>query len=209
MKKVLAAFDLDGTLLKNNSSFSFCQYLKKVGYLTRTDLLYCASLYIRFLFFGLPLRELHVKAFKTFKGKSLSQLESYLPGFFSQQNSLIWNEPALNRLLTLQKEGASILVLSTSPLFLVKPIVEKININCVYGTEYATDKEGCLVELINLMDGKQKKNIFEQAAQGAFSMTFSDSDHDLPFLEASDHPVVVRPNRGLKKLALARSWEIL
>ena len=50
------------------------------------------------------------------------------------------------------------------------------------------------------------------AAQGynlAESYAYSDSITDLPMLEAVGHPVVVNPDRALRKEAIARGWPIL
>ncbi len=41
------------------------------------------------------------------------------------------------------------------------------------------------------------------------STAYSDSHSDLPFLEAVGHPVVVNPDRALRKVAQARGWPIL
>ena len=43
----------------------------------------------------------------------------------------------------------------------------------------------------------------------ARSYAYSDSITDLPMLEAVGHPVVVNPDRALRKEAVARGWPIL
>jgi HAD superfamily hydrolase (TIGR01490 family) len=43
----------------------------------------------------------------------------------------------------------------------------------------------------------------------AASTAYSDSHTDLPFLEAVGHPVVVNPDRRLRKIAAAREWPIM
>jgi phosphoserine phosphatase len=50
------------------------------------------------------------------------------------------------------------------------------------------------------------------AAQGydlGASYAYSDSITDLPMLEAVGHPVVVNPDRALRKEAITRQWPIL
>ena len=42
----------------------------------------------------------------------------------------------------------------------------------------------------------------------AESFAYSDSITDLPMLEAVGHPVVVNPDRDLRRIALERGWEI-
>ena len=38
---------------------------------------------------------------------------------------------------------------------------------------------------------------------------YSDSHTDLPFLEAVGHPVVVNPDRALRRIAAERDWPVL
>ena len=40
-------------------------------------------------------------------------------------------------------------------------------------------------------------------------IAYSDSMWDLPLLESADFPVAVCPDKKLKKLSLARGWEII
>jgi hypothetical protein len=43
----------------------------------------------------------------------------------------------------------------------------------------------------------------------AASTAYSDSETDLPFLEAVGNPVAVNPDRGLARIARERGWQIL
>ena len=38
---------------------------------------------------------------------------------------------------------------------------------------------------------------------------YSDSHTDLPFLEVVGHPVVVNPDRALRRIAAERAWPVL
>jgi phosphoserine phosphatase len=41
------------------------------------------------------------------------------------------------------------------------------------------------------------------------STAYSDSDSDLPFLEAAGNPIVVNPDRALRAVAAERGWPVL
>ena len=43
----------------------------------------------------------------------------------------------------------------------------------------------------------------------AASTAYSDSHTDLPFLETVGHPVVVNPDRALRRVAAERGWPVL
>ena len=49
----------------------------------------------------------------------------------------------------------------------------------------------------------------EEGLELATSTAYSDSHTDLPFLEAVGNPVVVNPDRALRRIAGARGWPVL
>ncbi|MEZ5315545.1 MAG: HAD-IB family phosphatase [Chlamydiales bacterium] len=207
MKQVreAAVFDLDGTLLRENSSFSFCRFLCRKGVISYTDFFYCASLYSCYLLFHLSLAKLHVLIFnRLFQGQSIAFLEKYVAPFIE---TLTWYEPALARLEELRMEKLEIYLFSSSPIFLTQPIGEKIGILKVQATSYTIDTEGSLSGIALLIDGEKKRSLLKNLAKD--TIAFSDSHHDLPFLESAQEAVAVNPNRHLAKIARARDWEIL
>ncbi len=201
----VAAFDLDGTLIEQNSSFSFCRFLYSRAILTRSDLLYCSALYFSYLFFGLDLHALHSRAFKrVFRGKSIAALQPHIAPFIE---TLTWYQPALDRLNQLRKSGYEIYILSNSPLFLVRPLAASIGVENVVATDYEIDKAGRLWNIATLVDGEKKRQILQGLNKK--TIAFSDSHHDLPFLEGAAQAIAVAPTRRLLKVAKARDWEVL
>jgi len=64
----------------------------------------------------------------------------------------------------------------------------------------------------------QGYNVYRGPAPGTYSRinptldastAYSDSNTDLPFLEAVGHPVAVNPDRKLRRVAAQRGWPIL
>lgn len=198
-------FDLDKTLLQENSSFAFCRYLYQQDILKRRDLLFCTVLYLSHLYLGLSFWTLHSLTLKRiFKGKVISELETFLPSFLP---TLEWYEPALIRLHQLRGDGHEVYILSNSPHFLVKPIAASVGVSHVVATEYKIDKGGYLCDIANLVDG-EKKAQFVNRFEGE-TVAFSDSHHDLPFLEAASRAIAVNPNKRLAAIATKRSWEVI
>ncbi len=198
-----AIFDLDGTLLEDNSSYSFCHYLYKQGVFTRFDMLYCFFLYGWHHYFGLSLWGLHEKIFnRLFRGRSFDALSLYVPAFL--QERLKWYAPALDKLKQFQKEGIETFIFSSSPFFLVRPIAERIGVHYVVATEYSLDNQGRLLAITNLVDGNKKREVLD-SMEGE-SIAFSDSHLDLPLLEGAEEAVVVNPTRKLSKVATEKKW---
>lgn len=204
---MIAAFDLDGTLILENSSFNFCLHLAKNGKITKRQLIYCVRCYLSFKFLNLSLAQLHSKVFnKIFQNREVSELESYLPSFISSQK---WYLPAVNRLDRLKSEGAKIAIFSSSPTFIVKPITAHLLPHIVIATEYQVSKQNRLEKLRLCIDGAKKAEFLEAIAGKEQTLAFSDSIHDLPFLKRSDRAIAVKPDKSLKKIAKNNGWEIL
>lgn len=206
---MIAAFDLDGTLLKKNSSFAFCRYLCEKGLFSKWDLFFCIQAYLRHNYGELALFDLHTLIFeRLFKGQKISFLQPYLESFLETKVDSFWYPPAIRRLNQLQKQGVRCLVFSNSPRFIVAPIVKKLGIHEVFATEYLSDDQGVLSVVSTFVDGEQKKSLLV-SLEDAPKIAFSDSELDLPFLMAADIAVAVKPKRKLKKIALKKKWEIL
>ncbi len=204
----LAAFDLDGTLLKKNSSYLFCQYLAKNKVFSRLDLHYCTLLYLRHCYLGLTLMQLHTSVFnRLFRGQPITLLNSWLERFLSENLESMWYEPACLRLKELQRQNVECMILSNAPNFIATAIGKRLGIDAVFATDYQSNDRGELSHLAFLMDGEAKsKKILER---GQKTVAFSDSLLDLPFLEAAKIRVAVNPKADLRRYAKKQGWEIL
>jgi HAD superfamily phosphoserine phosphatase-like hydrolase len=206
---MIAAFDLDGTLLKQNGSLAFCDFLCEKGFLSKRDMLYYAFTYARHMFFGLPFWDLHCLIFEqSFRGCSPASLQPYLTQFLDEKLENLWYAPAILRLERMRKRGFECMILSNSPSFFVSQVAKKLGVEKVFATEYQVDAEGKFSQLTLLMDGERKKQEL-LSMDSKNIVAFSDSHHDLPFLEVANIPVAVNPRRRLRQVARNRGWEIL
>lgn len=114
-----------------------------------------------------------------------------------------------------KREGVKVLLATSSPRFVVRPLFEWLKADWLIATEleYINGKTtGRFVGLPNYKKEKWRRvSAFLDGAgysseQCAF---YSDSIHDLPSLEAVGMPVAVNPDRRLKKEAKKRGWKII
>lgn len=208
------AFDLDGTLLTCNSSFAFCQYLRKRKVLSVTQLFYCAFRYFVYKRGLISLDVLQKNVFHTlFKGKQVEELRKHVDSFLHELVKHSLNKLVFNRLQEALKRGDHVALLSNSPLFLVEPLAKKWQIPFALGSEYQVDTEGCLWDIAFIIDGNRKVEYLKQAVSSfpipITTVAYSDHRADLPLLEAVDKAIVVNPDQYLRRLALSRDWEII
>ena len=111
----LSVFDLDQTLIFNNSSFRYCFALVKSGVLPISYLFISIYYYLRHRFGRLPLAALHEKIFqKLLKGLPLKSLEDGVDEFILRFVSKRYYFPAIERLKLAQNLGHYTVILSNS-----------------------------------------------------------------------------------------------
>jgi len=208
--KVNHIFDLDRTFFRNNVSFSFYFYLLRRGIVPYRTFPRVVQIFVRYTFGGLNLEGIHAEIFRhVLKGLRLADLEIAAEQFLSVCDRMV-RPVMLQTLLEAQASGQSTYLLSSSPDFLISRIASNFSFDRFAGTNYLVDKEGKLCEIFLLITGPKKKEIAKQWVENPSSaVAYSDSFEDLSLLEWVGCPIVVCPDRKLKKHALRLFWKIL
>lgn len=208
-------FDVDRTLLKVNGSFRFYFYLLIKGFFHPVSLIPTLYYFIRCRLFNMNLCQLHEVIFQRFlKGEKASDLTEKATQFLNQCLDRLIYQPCLTLLQEAQKKNLTVVLLSSSPSFLIQPLAKMLSISHWIATDYQTDHEKKLVKIFRLIDGEAKADLFEEI-QKKFQViqsdiiVFSDSIEDLPLLEKAGSVVAVNPDRRLKKIALQKNWYVL
>lgn len=210
----LIVFDLDHTLLNANSSFRFGSFLYRHKFFSFKTLLGCLSDYIRHKWLGMTIHDLHAQTFaRLFEGCLLADIDHYVDIFLTESLNDMLHEPVVQRLKVAQKQGDYILILSSSPDFLVKEIARRLQVMDWKATIYESDQQGVLIA-VHVMCGEDKaqyvKKLADQMSLSRSDITvYSDSHLDLPILKMAGQAVAVGPNFYLKRLCLQNGWEIL
>ncbi len=211
----LTVFDLDRTIVADNCSMAFCRYLVAQKILPYSSLLYSFYFYIKHVFLGMSLSDLHSQVFeRCLRGKSLDHLNVHIDPFLKEYLFSKLYPPAIAKLRLAQHLGHYTLILSSSPSFLVGKIAQFLGVNEWRATEYAIDKERNLCHIASMMQGEEKascvKEIADQFAIARDKITaFSDSFLDLPLLLSVGTPVAVNPDRKLRRFSELNQWAIL
>ena len=112
--------------------------------------------------------------------------------------------------------GRKLVLATTTPYDLIKPLADALGFDDVLATRYATAADGTYDGTFDgefvWGPGKLRAITSWAKAQGvelAESWAYSDSFYDLPMLGAVGHPVAVNPDPRLIGMALIRRWPIL
>ena len=211
----ISAFDLDHTLLKANGSFRFGQYLFRQKEFTFLNMVFLVLCYLGTIAGLLSLKRLHKINFSVlFKGKSRPYFQSLLSQFLDKELDNLLYRPVFEELQRAQQAGHCTTLLSSSPDFLVEAVAGRLGIMHCGATQYLVDEHGYFTAVGTMMDGVKKADVLLELAKSLNVSkkdirTYSDSHLDLPFIEVAGHPIAVRPNRQLRKIAIQKGWKIL
>jgi putative phosphoserine phosphatase/1-acylglycerol-3-phosphate O-acyltransferase len=211
-----AFFDLDRTLLPGGTGQALSHAMLDLGLIPRTlpgeDLLFKV-----FDTVGetLPSMVLARQATRVAKGRAADAFDAAADAAAAVIDEMV--HPFARPLIEQHRDAGRLVVLATTtPDHLVRPIAERLGFDDVVATTYAVGADGMFDGSIA---GRFVWSRGKLAAVRAFarergismaeSYAYSDSIYDVPLLGAVGHPTAVNPDPRLALLAVARRWPIL
>jgi HAD superfamily hydrolase (TIGR01490 family) len=208
-------FDLDHTLVAQNTSFAYLNFLCNKQILPKKSLYFAWQKYYESKIGHVNLKEAHEFLFaKILKGISMNQLDFFAEEFLDQT---LWDSiypPAFSEFRLQQHLGASVALMSSSPSFLVEKISKRFGADHWRATEYVPDSYGHLQSVKRFLDGGAKATeVFDLTKRKGLDLdrciTYSDSFYDLPFLLSTGKAIAVNPDKHLRFFAQKNQWTIL
>lgn len=214
MNDTISFFDLDHTLLRVNCSFHFGLYLYRKKMIGLSSLFQLVRYYLLHKGGFLGINEIHEKSFESlFRGSLSHEFRDHGKAFVDLSYDRLINLRLVESLFDKQSRGERVVILSSSPDFLVEAFAERFGVSSCFATIYQTDDAGRYCDIQRVLEGGEKSKLVKQiiAEEGiSFENTFgySDSHHDLEFLESVAVPIAVNPNRMLRKICEERDWQV-
>jgi HAD superfamily phosphoserine phosphatase-like hydrolase len=210
----IVVFDLDHTLIKKNSSYAFGKFLYQKRFFSSVLMLKLCAFYGLYQCKCVSLANLHNFIFKhLFKDHFLADFQNEAENFLNiHLHHLL--DPLMQEKLDLALKNNYVVLLSSSPDFLVKKIAAKLSIPYAIGSSYTIDIERRFQSLAEIIDGRKKaikiQNLSEELRVPRESIiAYSDSWVDIPLLSFVGIPIAVNPDRELQRKSLNKGWEIL
>ena len=211
-----AFFDLDKTIIARSSPLVLGRSFFKEGLIGRSMLL--KSLYAQLVLHLMGADEEKMERFRVEAARLTAGWEAdkvrevvteVLEGLISP---LIYAE-ALELMHDHRQAGRLICIVSSSPEEIVQPLARMLRADRHIATRPRIEDGKYTGELDFYAYGPHKAEaIKELAAELGIhlerSFAYSDSVTDLPMLEVVGNPVVVNPDRALRRLAEERSWAV-
>jgi len=217
MKKNLAIFDLDNTILNGDSDYSWINFLIDIGYVDKDEYERKNQYFYDKYYEGkLDYDEWAEFALSTIKGKRPEEVENLLNKFLSSVIEPMINIYALRLLHNHYHNNDVMLLASATNSVIVTPIAKRLGFKNIVATEVEIVNgvySGKLQNTPALGEGKLQK-VREWMRRNDFSdfkntIFYSDSINDFPLLLAVNKAVAVNPDNKLREECEKRSWEIV
>jgi HAD superfamily hydrolase (TIGR01490 family) len=212
-----AFFDLDRTLLRRSSALALAGSFRERGLISRWQMLRAAGWQLLFVARGAS----H-QAVRRGAEDGLRVLAGYTPDELRELvaeamepvlRPLVYAEP-LRLVEEHHERGERVYIVSATLQEIVDAIAEDLGFDGALGTICEVRDGRYTGRALRALHAEAKAEVLREVAQDerldlAECTAYSDSHTDLPFLEAVGHPVVVNPDRALRKIADERSWPML
>jgi len=217
MKRNLAIFDLDNTILNGDSDYSWINFLIEKRLVDKDEYERKNKYFYDQYYQGkLNYDEWAEFALTTIKGKKPEEIEDILSKFLSEIIEPMINIYALKLLHDHTHNNDIMLLASATNSVIVEPIAKRLGFENIVSTEVEIIDEiytGKVLGIPALSEGKliKVKEWMLQNSIESFDNTsfYSDSINDLPLLAAVSKPVAVNPDDMLREECRKRSWEII
>jgi len=217
MKRNLAIFDLDNTILNGDSDYSWINFLIEKRLVDKDEYERKNKYFYDQYYQGkLNYDEWAEFALTTIKGKKPEEIEDVLSKFLREIIEPMINIYALKLLHDHTHNNDIMLLASATNSVIVEPIAKRLGFKNIVSTEVEIIDEiytGKVLGIPALNEGKliKVKEWMLQNSIESFDNTsfYSDSINDLPLLAAVSKPVAVNPDDMLREECRKRSWEII
>jgi len=214
-KSHIAFFDVDHTLTNRSTGYYFALRAIRLGIISPLVLAEIPRLYFQYRRGRLDPASL-ASGSPRLAGKKRKDLERAAAEAFELHIKRDLRPAALELAASLKKKG-DLLILATSSLdIIIEPIALSLGAEGVLASrlEYDADERTTGRLWGAPMFGFEKLARARRLALGyglelSDCAFFTDSVHDLPLLLEAGRPIAVNPDRGLRREAKGRGWEIL
>jgi HAD superfamily hydrolase (TIGR01490 family) len=212
--RVAAFFDMDKTIIGENSGSVYMKYRFERGELGSWDLVKGLGAYMQYKLGVLDLASWTKSMMREFEGRSEEALVEEAERFFETEIAHSIYPEAVQRIDQHRAEGHLVCIVSGATRFVVEPLARHLGVDHMVYTRLEVEEgrfTGRVVEPICFEEGKVhwvRQFIEEEGVELAKSFFYTDSVTDIPLLDLVGHPRVVNPDPFLYRVAVRRGWPV-
>jgi len=212
--RIGAFFDMDKTLIAENSGSLYMRYRYARGEISGMELLKGLGAYIQYKVGMLDIRNWTKNMMLQFKDSNALELEQQARDWFDELVAPTIYPEAEELVRKHQAQDHIVVVVSGATKFVVQPLAERLKIEHMLYTRLEVEGgvfTGRVIEPICFEEGKiywLQQFIDEHDIDLAKSWFYTDSITDMPLMDIVGHPVAVNPDPLLYRTAVKRRWPV-
>ena len=217
MARAAAFFDLDRTLLSRSSALALAGPFRAHGLISRAQLARAAVWQVIFAARGASgdrIRRAAEDGLLLLRGLTRTEMRELVAGSLETVlRPLVYREP-LELVAAHRARGEPSYIVSTTLQEVVEALAADLGFDGAIGSLCEVDGGVYTGRALRACHGPAKAQAVRELAERegidlTASTAYSDSHSDLPFLETVGKPVVVNPDRALRRVARKRGWPVL
>ena len=219
MKKKIALFDLDHTLIPFDSDYEWNEFTIELGWRDGDAFRQAnEAFFAQYRDGTLNIHDYVRFATQAIRDKGATESIAAHAEFMVATVLKGIKKPALNLVKSHQEAGDAVVIVTATNEFVTRPIADAFGVNELIAIDLVRNAQGEFTGDIlgapSFREGKvtrveawlAARNLGWQDVETTF---YSDSMNDLPLLERATHPVATNPDERLRQLATQRGWRIL
>jgi HAD superfamily hydrolase (TIGR01490 family) len=212
--RVGAFFDMDKTLIAENSGSLYMRYRYQRGEISGLEMLKGIGAYLQYKLGILDIRNWTKTMMVQFRGQSEAELEAEAKAWFEELVAQTIYPEAEELVRKHEADGHVVAIVSGATKFVVRPLARRLGIEHLLYTRLEVEDgrfTGRVIEPICFEEGKiywLQQFIEEHGIDLAKSWFYTDSITDLPLLDLVGHPVATNPDPLLYRAAVRRRWPV-
>ena len=211
----LAIFDLDNTILKLDSDYEMVNYLINKNFISKKYRKINENYFNSYEHGSININNFSKFSLKPFVGMTQDDINFILDDFYYRIIEPAYNLNLIKRINEHKKANQEILLASATNSLIVLYIADKLGFKDSISSRVIFKNGRCTgrIRLPHALGEGKLELVKEYCRDFNFCLDnacfYSDSNNDLPLLEAVHMPIAVNPDKYLKKFAKNKNWMII
>lgn len=211
----IAFFDVDRTLIDGYTGYETSLFLVKKGLFKKRRILQVLYYKLANLIHLAPVLKMYEIASRDLVGQHISTVRMHGRHVFDTWFAHRVFQEGVARVEQHRADGHELVLLSSGPYMTVEVLHDRLGTDHCYSMGPALDEAGLLLDAVRLpvtVDACKLDVARRHAAERGVALAdcyfYTDSVRDLALLAEVGHPLVVNPDRRLRREAVRRGWPI-
>jgi HAD superfamily hydrolase (TIGR01490 family) len=219
MKKKIALFDLDHTLIPFDSDYEWNEFTISLGWRDGDAFRQAnEAFFAQYRDGTLNIHDYVRFATQAIRDKGATESVAAHARFMASVVLKGIQKPALDLVQGHQKAGDAVVIVTATNEFVTRPIADAFGVQELIAIDLTRNARGEFTgDILGTPSFREGKVVRVEAWLAARNLGwhdvestfYSDSMNDLPLLEKANHPVATNPDERLRQLATERGWRIL